>query len=226
MRLGEDTTTFRVQAQNLSCRVARSYVQRYVNKGGAHPRGYRCAETASYFRCIKGIRWYRATVVEQPTPPPAPQPPPPAAQGTRTNPWPLGTTAGDSVWQIRVNSVDFDAWNDGVLTAANPFNDPPPAGWQNVLVNLTIGYTGTATVSFTFGFDIYLGTVGAGGVPYRSYNLQHDCGVAPTPNTLDYDYLLTGATININECWQVPQTEVATLQLWYDRWSNGFFALR
>lgn len=48
----------------------------------------------------------------------------------------------DGDWQVRVNSVTPDA--NGAVAAENPFNDPPPAGSQYLLANVTITYTGTA----------------------------------------------------------------------------------
>jgi hypothetical protein len=155
-----------------------------------------------------------------PTPSP-PQPPPPAS-GTRANPWPLGAAAGDGTWQVRVNSADFDAWP--LIQQANMFNTPPPSGWVDVLVNLTATYLGSGSGSLNFDLEVDLGTVGAANVVYRSY--RQSCGVAPEPNDLDYSTLFQGGSATYNECWQVPATDVPSLLLLDDQWSNGFFALR
>lgn len=64
----------------------------------------------------------------------------PEDQGTRTSPYPLGSVITDGDWQVTVNSVTADA-NDAVA-AENSFNDPPPAGSQYLLANVTITYTG------------------------------------------------------------------------------------
>lgn len=64
-----------------------------------------------------------------------------ADQGTRTNPYPLGSVITDGDWQVTVNSVTTDANN--AVAAENPFNDPPPPGAQYLLANVTITYTGT-----------------------------------------------------------------------------------
>ncbi|WP_280234488.1 DUF4352 domain-containing protein [Nocardia cyriacigeorgica] len=75
-------------------------------------------------------------------------------QGTRANPYPLGSVITDGDWQVTVNSVTLNA-NDAVA-AENQFNDPPPPGSQYLLANVTITYIGTdpqgdtpfATVSY------------------------------------------------------------------------------
>ncbi|WP_182347764.1 DUF4352 domain-containing protein [Tomitella gaofuii] len=64
-----------------------------------------------------------------------------ADQGTRNNPYPLGSTISDGDWQVTVNSVTLDA--DDVVSAENPFNDAAAAGSQYLLANVTVTYTGT-----------------------------------------------------------------------------------
>ncbi|WP_280498654.1 DUF4352 domain-containing protein [Nocardia cyriacigeorgica] len=61
-------------------------------------------------------------------------------QGTRDNPYPLGSVITEGDWQVTINSVTPNA-NDAVA-AENPYNDPPPAESQYLLVNVTITYTG------------------------------------------------------------------------------------
>lgn len=61
-------------------------------------------------------------------------------QGTRANPYPLGSTVSDEDWAVTINSVDLDA-NDAVL-AANPLNEPASEGMSYILINATITYNG------------------------------------------------------------------------------------
>ncbi|WP_218581912.1 DUF4352 domain-containing protein [Nocardia cyriacigeorgica] len=65
----------------------------------------------------------------------------PTDQGTRDNPYPLGSVISEGDWQVTINSVTPNA-NDAVA-AENSYNDPPPAGAQYLLVNVTLIYTGT-----------------------------------------------------------------------------------
>ncbi len=61
-------------------------------------------------------------------------------QGTRTSPYPLGSTVTSRDWKVTINSVSLDA--DDAIAAENPFNDAPAAGTQYLMANVTITYTG------------------------------------------------------------------------------------
>lgn len=61
-------------------------------------------------------------------------------QGTRANPYPLGSTVSDDDWSVTINSVDLDA-NDEVL-ASNSMNSPASEGMTYILINATITYEG------------------------------------------------------------------------------------
>lgn len=148
-------------------------------------------------------------VAPKPTPTPAPTPSP--AVGTRSNPFPVGTKASNSTWAVTVNSTNFDAWS--VVQAANEFNDPPPSGSQDVMSNLTISYLGPGSTTLT---DLItnLGTVGQSNVEFTSFG--NDCGVLPSPREIDFNTLFSGATIQLNLCWQVPSSDVPSLELVYN----------
>lgn len=159
-----------------------------------------------------------AATTPKPTPIPTPQPP---AQGTLVNPYPLGTAGtaqGSSVftpgatWTITVDSTNPDAWS--VVQAANEFNSPPPAGSVDFLVNLTVTLNGTQAVDIS---DVaaYLEAVGSAGV---GYGIGNNCGVLPSPSEIDYTNVFPGATFNLNYCWQVTQTDAASLKMY---WSAG-----
>ncbi|MFT0848009.1 DUF4352 domain-containing protein [Actinomycetaceae bacterium L2_0104] len=63
-----------------------------------------------------------------------------AEQGTRTNPFPVGTVITDGDWQLTVNGVNLDA--DELVSAENMFNEPAPEGQKYILVNITLTYNG------------------------------------------------------------------------------------
>jgi hypothetical protein len=63
-----------------------------------------------------------------------------SAIGTRENPAAIGDAVSGDEWEVVVNAFTRNA-TDQVM-AANPFNDPPPAGSQYALVNLTATYIG------------------------------------------------------------------------------------
>ena len=63
-----------------------------------------------------------------------------ADEGTRANPYPLGTELSSSDWTVTVNSVDLDA--DAAVAAENQFNEGPAEGHTYILVNVTATYAG------------------------------------------------------------------------------------
>jgi hypothetical protein len=176
-----------------------------------HP-GYAVTVRGVRVRCLR-------LTVPTPTPVPIPVPPPAPQPGARTNPYPLGTRAASSTWALTVNSTNFDAWP--VIQAANIFNSPPSPGGQDVMANLTISYLGPGSTTLT-DLIIHLGVVGSGGVEYRSFT--NDCGVLPSPREIDYSTLFSGATIQLNLCWQVALADVASLEFVYNE--QSWFALK
>ncbi|GAB3191012.1 hypothetical protein [Nesterenkonia suensis] len=63
-----------------------------------------------------------------------------AEQGTRANPYPLGSEITTSDWAVTVNSVDLDA--TAAVLEENQFNEDPEEGHTYILVNLSVQYIG------------------------------------------------------------------------------------
>ena len=63
------------------------------------------------------------------------------SEGTRDNPFPIGTVISQGDWTLTVNSVNLDA--TALIAEMNQFNEPAPAGQVYILVNITSAYTGT-----------------------------------------------------------------------------------
>ena len=145
---------------------------------------------------------------------------PKPAHGTRADPLPIGaagtapgaSSTPESSWTIVVNSIDRDAW--AAVQAANMFNDPPPAGSVDFMVSLKVTLNGTQAGD-TLDLTPFLDAVGSSGV---SYGTSQDCGVLPSPSDLDYSTLSPGAAFRLNYCWQVPQSDVPSLEMF---WSGG-----
>jgi len=122
-----------------------------------------------------------------------------------------------------VNSVNFDAWPP--IAATNYFNDPPPPGYSDVMPSLGLQYLGAGSANVSFDLVVNLSAVGNAGIAYVPFDLQHDCGVLPEPNELDYTSVFSGATFNLNLCFQVPTSDAASLELHYGNSDVGWFAL-
>lgn len=63
-----------------------------------------------------------------------------AAEGTRENPYPIGSVIENEEWRVVVNSVTLAA-TDAVM-GANEFNEAPAEGSEYVLVNYSATYLG------------------------------------------------------------------------------------
>lgn len=63
-----------------------------------------------------------------------------AVEGSRENPYPLGSTVTQGDWAVTVNEVNLDA--NEVLADENLFNEPPAEGSTYIMVNLTAQYVG------------------------------------------------------------------------------------
>lgn len=124
-----------------------------------------------------------------------------AEQGSRSNPYPLGTEISSSEWTVTVNSVDLDA--DAAIAAENPFNDEPAEGRNYILVNLTAQY---------------IGTDDEGAMPWASVEYVSAQGntfdsldaLAVTPEAFDQTTTLyEGASETGNIALQVPSEDIS-----------------
>lgn len=62
-------------------------------------------------------------------------------EGTRENPYPLGSEITDGDWTVVINSVNLDATD--AIVGHNEFNEPPEDGNIYILVEATVTYNGT-----------------------------------------------------------------------------------
>ena len=185
-----------------------------------HP-GYQVKVAGRLFICK------RAASSPTPTPVPTPAPAPPPPPGTRANPYPLGATVTVPNWSVRVNGVKFNDWSD--VQAANMFNDPPAPGWEDVVINATMTYTGAT--SGTPWLDFEMNYVGASNVAYPLSGFDHYCGVPPSPELSDYNTVFPGGTVTGNACFQIQVADEASLVgVWNDPLRSGglgpYFSLR
>src|SRR5690606_26059996 len=75
-------------------------------------------------------------------------------EGSRENPYALGTTVSNEEWEVTVNGVQLAA-TEAVL-AANIINPTPDEGDEYILVNVTATYVGadvgTPAIDLGFGY--------------------------------------------------------------------------
>ncbi|SNU01053.1 hypothetical protein SAMN06298212_10655 [Ruaniaceae bacterium KH17] len=139
--------------------------------------------------------------------------------GTRANPYPIGTELRTDDWTLVVNGVDLDA-TDAVM-AENEFNDPPEDGNVYILVNLTATYTGSdAAGAMPWALVEY---VSAGGNTFDALSFDT---FAVAPDAFDsLTTLYEGASTTGNAILQVPAEGVAdgTLAITVDMFSDKIF---
>lgn len=126
---------------------------------------------------------------------------PAGEEGSRANPYPIGTELSSSEWTVVINGVDLDA-TEAVL-AENEFNDPPEDGNLYILVNLTVSYTGDdpeGSIPWTT-----IAYVTAGGNTINTFD-----SFAVAPDSFDeMGTLYEGASTTGNKVLEVPADGVS-----------------
>ena len=127
-------------------------------------------------------------------------------EGTRENPFPIGTTVvasefGEDTCEITLGAPTLNA-TDAVL-AENQFNDPPQEGFQYAVIPMTVTYVGTE--SATPWIDIQLEFVSAAGTTHAVYD---SFAVGPSPDFTDINEMFPGATETGNWTIEIPSDAV------------------
>lgn len=120
------------------------------------------------------------------------------AEGTRANPYPLGSLIENEDWRVVVNSVTLGA-TDAVL-AANSFNEAPEAGNEYIIVNYSTTYVG-ADEEGSMPAWVVVEYVTAEGTTVNSFD---NFAVAPDPAFDSSSTLYTDGTTSGNVVFSVP----------------------
>jgi hypothetical protein len=133
----------------------------------------------------------------------------PKGRGDRGNPYPLRATAvipDSDGWKVRVNKSMPNA--TAAVRAENQFNDPPAAGRQFFIVNVTVTYTGKGSEAPFAGLTFY--ALGRSNVAYDQSS--DGCGVVP--NELDsFKKVFKGGKLTGNVCFSVRKSDARSLLL-------------
>ena len=124
-------------------------------------------------------------------------------EGSRANPYPMGSSISSGDWTVTVNSFTPDA-TDQVL-AANEFNEAPAGGNVYALANVTITYTGDAS---GYALETTTDFVTSGGNVVGS---PDSMVVAPDP--LGLDELYPGASVTGNLVFEIPSGDGGLLRV-------------
>ena len=156
-----------------------------------------------------------STPSPRPTPTPTPSPTPaPGNIGIRTNPVPLGQyfRPPSSHWELRVVSVDRDAWPE--IQTDSGFGDPPETGNTYVSIRIAVLNRGSASESFS---PYFMDTVGASQVSQNAFG--GGCWLW-MPDSFDTSLIIfPGGELEGNVCFEVRTSDVGSLVLfgdWFD----------
>ncbi|WP_227529826.1 hypothetical protein [Microbacterium tenebrionis] len=126
-----------------------------------------------------------------------------AAEGTRENPYALGSTISSSDWTVVINSHTADG--AAAVAEGNQFNEAAPAGSHYEIVNYTVTYTGTDSgLAPEVGVDV----VTSAGNVINSY----DAMVVLADNFMA-DELYNGASATGSQAFLVPDGETALIRV-------------
>jgi hypothetical protein len=130
-----------------------------------------------------------------------------AAEGTREDPIPMGTTVELSDgWQITVLDVVPNA--NSIIQKENMFNDPPDPGHQFFLARIQAKYVGSTSDSF--GGSYRLRAVGPSSVAYSTF--ENYVGVIPDP--LPDSEVFSGGVITGNVGWEIRSSDANALVMY------------
>lgn len=129
----------------------------------------------------------------EPTETEEPEEEPTAEEGTRSNPYPIGTEVGNAEWSI-VLGEPRESGDE--IQAENRYNDPADDGFEYYIVPMTATYTGDETGQAAW--DLTVRFVGSDGVTY-----DDRCGTIPDP-IRDVGELYEGGVAEGNVCLTVP----------------------
>jgi hypothetical protein len=126
-----------------------------------------------------------------------------AGEGTRGNPYPLGSQISTDDWTVVINSYTADG--NPVVTEGNEYNEAAPAGSHYEVVNYTVTYTGddkglAAEVGISF--------VTSGGNVINSYD-----AFVLLADPIGMDELYNGASATGSEAFLVPDGETVLIRV-------------
>ena len=132
------------------------------------------------------------------------------SEGTRENPYPLGTLISSAEWDVVVNSVNLSANQE--VADANMFNEPAPEGQQYAVVNVSVTYKGEDS---SYPMFVNIDYVTATGEVISTWD---SFAVAPEP-TFGGNELYAGGSATGNLAFAIPSSADGVLRV-----TPGLFA--
>lgn len=140
---------------------------------------------------------------------PAAEEPAGDAQGSRENPYPVGSSIENSDWTVVINSINPDG--NATVSEANQFNEPAPAGSHYEIVNYTVTYNGADS---SYAAEVQIAAVTASGEVINSYD-----ALVALNDSMGFDELYAGGSATGSEAFLVPDGETVVYRV-----TPGIFA--
>lgn len=128
---------------------------------------------------------------------------PQAGEGTRDNPYPIGTSISNNDWKVTVDEFTPDATKQ--VLKANEFNDKPKDGNVYALVRLTLTYVGEESDDAT---SIGVAYVTSSGNVINTFD-----NFVIAPDALGMDEMYTDATVTGNHVLEIPKGDDGLLRI-------------
>jgi len=125
------------------------------------------------------------------------------AEGSRENPYPVGSEISNSDWTVVINSVNPDG--NAVVSEANQFNEPAPAGSHYEIVNYTVTYTGADS---SYAAEVQVDAVLSSGSVVGPYD-----ALVVLSDDFGFDELYAGGTITGSVAYLVPDGDTYVLRV-------------
>ncbi|KJQ54377.1 DUF2510 domain-containing protein [Microbacterium sp. SA39] len=135
------------------------------------------------------------------------------AEGTRENPYPVGSEISNSDWSVVVNSVNPDG--NAIVSEANQFNEAAPAGSHYEIVNYTITYKGAESATSA---EVTVDVVTSSGNVVNSYD-----SLVSLTDEFGFEELFTGATVTGSQAFLIPDGETIVVRVTPGFFSDEFF---
>lgn len=125
------------------------------------------------------------------------------AQGSRENPFPVGSEISNSDWTVVINSINPDG--NPIVTEANQFNEPAPAGSHYEIVNYTVTYKGAES---GYAVEVMVDAVTSSGNVINSYD-----SFVVLSDPIGFDELYKDGTTTGSQAFLVPDGETIVLRV-------------
>ncbi len=128
---------------------------------------------------------------------------PAPAQGTRENPYPVGSEISNNDWTVVITAVNRDG--NAAIAEANQFNEPAAAGTHYEIVTYSITYKGSES---GYAAEVAIAAVTSSGNVINSFD-----SLVVLNDGMGLDELYAGGTLTGSVAFAIPDGDAYTLRV-------------